>query len=184
MGMGQPRKGRGRMATRENVCCQFGGRRFGLASPMTAARKDRKPWPMKWIVLAIVALRPAVHLPDPALPPARARRSGPTRTCATGRTCSGSSRRDTSAWRSTPAAPPSRRPAAGLATSPAPGGLPEELGKTLVESPLLPLDDRFRVGGADGRLGDRLPDRAHLHARPTTSGSCRGPTSTSARARS
>jgi hypothetical protein len=77
-----------------------------------------------------------------------------------------------------------RRPAepileAGLATSPAPGGLPPELRKTLVESPLLPLEIAsvsaapVAVSGIDYLIGltYTLPDNkrqlsgAHLYER-------------------
>jgi hypothetical protein len=113
-------------------------RRFALDSPMSAARKDRKPWPMKWIVLAIALFVPVytfltLHYrrPGPAFRPYQDMRD---RADVSRLLRAGYQRVAVEARR--PADPTA---ASGLATSPAPGGLPEELRATLVESPLLPL---------------------------------------------
>jgi len=113
-------------------------RRFALESTMSAARKDRKPWPMKWIVLAIVLFIPlytwlTLHYrrPGPAFRPYQDMRD---RADVSRLLKAGYQRVAVEARR--PADPMG---AADLATSPAPGGLPEELRRTLVESPLLPL---------------------------------------------
>ena len=106
---------------------------------MTAARKDRKPWPMKWIVLAIVLFVPVytwltLHYrrPGPAFRPYQDMRD---RADVVRLLRAGYQRVAIEALR-----PAELIPQAAFATSPAPGGLPEELRKTLVESPLLPLE--------------------------------------------
>src|ERR1022692_1867847 len=214
---------------------------------MSAARKDRSPWPMRWIVLAIVLFVPVytwltLHYrrPGPAFRPyqdmrdradvVRLLKAGYKRVAIDAR-------------------PPSEPiPETGVAASPAPGSLPPELRKTLVESPLLPPPlppararvqalpgharqggcreaaqggvqarrnrcppplradprngrgrlpgsrqpasgaekdarrvpspsprDRRRVGGPGRRLGDRLSDRAHLHAARQQAAAVGGP---------
>jgi hypothetical protein len=106
---------------------------------MTETRKDRKPWPMKWIVLSIIVFIPAytfltLHFrrPGPAFRPYQDLRE---RTDVVRLLKAGYQRVAIEAAR------PAEAPESGsLATAPAPGGLPEELAKTLVEKPLLPLE--------------------------------------------
>jgi len=106
---------------------------------MTAPRKDRKPWPMKWIVLAIVLFIPVytyltLHYrrPGAAFRPYQDMRD---RADVIRLLKAGYHRVAIDASRP---AESSAQPSA--ATMPAPGGLPEELRKTLVESPLLPME--------------------------------------------
>jgi hypothetical protein len=145
---------------------------------MPDARKDRKPWPMKWIVLAIVLFVPpytwlTLHYrrPGPAYRPYQDMRD---RADVARLLKAGYQRVSIEARR--PADPPQ---AADLATSPAPGGLPGELRGTLVESPLLPLSilsvsaAPVAVAGIDYQveLTYTLPDNkrqlsgAHLYER-------------------
>jgi hypothetical protein len=123
------------MATRENAGCQMFEGVLAFRS-VTAPQKNRKPWPMKWIVLAIVLFIPVytyltLHFrrPGPAFAPygdmrdradvIRLLKAGYQRVTI-------DASRPAEAFRETGT------------TMPAPGGLPEELKKTLVESPLLP----------------------------------------------
>ena len=106
---------------------------------MTAARKDRKPWPMKWIVLAILIFIPiytylTLHYrrPGPEFRPYQDMRD---RADVIRLLKAGYHRVSIDASRPAEAASSS-----GAVTMPAPGGLPEELKKTLVESPLLPME--------------------------------------------
>ena len=106
---------------------------------MTAARKERKPWPMKWIVLAILLFIPAytyltLHYrrPGPAYQPYQDMRD---RADVIRLLKAGYHRVSIDATRPADLATP-----AGAATMPYPGGLPDELKKTLVESPLLPME--------------------------------------------
>ena len=106
---------------------------------MTAPRKDRKPWPMKWIVLAILLFIPVytyltLHYrrPGPAFRPYQDMRD---RADVIRLLKAGYHRVAIDASRPADLATP-----AGAQTMPAPGGLPDELRKTLVESPLLPLE--------------------------------------------
>lgn len=106
---------------------------------MTEPRKDRKPWPMKWIVLSILIFIPAytyltLHFrrPGPSFQPYQDLRD---RTDVVRLLKAGYRRVAIDASR--PAEPGAGAP---LATGPAAGGLPEDLGKTLVEKPLLPLE--------------------------------------------
>jgi hypothetical protein len=145
---------------------------------MPAARKDRKPWPMRWIVLAIVLFVPAytyltLHYrrPGPAFRPYQDMRdrADVVRLLKAGY-------RRVAIDASRPAEP---GPGSGTATSPAPGGLPDELRTTLVESPLLPLEidsvsaAPTAVSGIDYQIGltYTLPDNkrqlsgAHLYER-------------------
>src|ERR1039457_2288106 len=145
---------------------------------MSAARKDRSPWPMRWIVLAIVLFVP-VH---PWLPPP-SRRPGPAfrpyqdmrdRADVVRLLKAGYKRVAIDARR-----PSEPIPETGVAASPAPGSLPPELRKTLVESPLLPLEivsvsaAPVAVSGIDYPIGltYTLPDNkrqlsgAHLYER-------------------
>lgn len=145
---------------------------------MTAARKDRKPWPMKWIVVAIVVFIPlytylTLHFrrPGPAFRPYQDMRD---RADVIRLLKAGYHRVSIEASRPAEAIPPS-----GVATSPAPGGLPEELRKTLVETPLLPLEidsvsaAPTAVSGIDYPIGlaYTIPDNkrqlsgAHLYER-------------------
>jgi hypothetical protein len=145
---------------------------------MTAARKDRKPWPMKWIVLAILLFIPAytfltLHYrrPGPAFNPyqdmhdradvLRLLKAGYQRLAVDARQ------------------PAEAIPGAGVPAAHAPGGLPEALKKTLIESPLLPLEISSvsaaptAVSGIDYTIGLNytLPDNkrqlsgAHLYRR-------------------
>jgi len=127
------------MATSENACCHSGRRAFGLAFAMTEPRKDRKPWPMKWIVLSIVIFIPAYTFltlryrrPGPAFRPYQDLRD---RTDVVRLLKAGYQRVGIEATR--PAEAPARGP---LATGAAAGGLPDDLRRTLVEKPLLPLE--------------------------------------------
>jgi hypothetical protein len=145
---------------------------------MTAARKDRKPWPMRWIVLAIALFVPAYtwltlyyRRPGPAFRPYQDMRD---RADVVRLLKAGYRRVSIDASRPAEAAG-----GAGLATSPAPGGLPEELRTTLVESPLLPLEidsvsaAPTAVSGIDYQIGltYTLPDNkrqlsgGHLYER-------------------
>ncbi len=106
---------------------------------MTAERKDRKPWPMRWIVLSILVFIPiytylTLHFrrPGRAFAPYQDLRD---RTDVVRLLKAGYHRVAVEATR--PAEPP---PDGALAASPAPGGLPAELRKTLVETPLMPLE--------------------------------------------
>jgi len=106
---------------------------------MTAARKERKPWPMKWIVLAILLFIPAytyltLHFrrPGPAFQPYQDMRD---RADVIRLLKAGYHRVAIDASRPADLALPP-----GASTMPCPGGLPEELKKTLVESPLLPME--------------------------------------------
>lgn len=106
---------------------------------MTADRKDRKPWPMKWIVLSILIFIPiytflTLHFrrPGRAFNPYQDLRD---RTDVVRLLKAGYRRVAVDATR-----PAEALPDAGLAAVPAPGGLPKDLGTTLVETPLLPLE--------------------------------------------
>jgi hypothetical protein len=166
------------MATHENVCCQL--RVDNLAFPrMPAARKDRKPWPMKWIVVAILVFIPiytylTLHYrrPDRPFNPYRDMRD---RADVIRLLKAGYHRVALEATR-----PVDEVRGGGDPSMPAPGGLPEELGKTLVESPLLPLEinsvsaSPTAVSGIDYSvvLNYTIPDNkrqlsgAHLYEKP------------------
>jgi hypothetical protein len=145
---------------------------------MTAARKDRKPWPMKWIVLAILIFIPVytyltLHFrrPGPMFNPyADMRdRADVIRLLKAGyhRVAIDASRPAEGVMES------------GTASLPAAGGLPEELRKTLIESPLLPLEidsvsaPATAVSGIDYTIGlnytlqdnKRQLSGAHLYER-------------------
>lgn len=105
---------------------------------MTAPRKDRKPWPMKWIVLSIVIFIPVytyltLHYrrKEPAFQPYQDMRD---RADVIRLLKAGYQRVTVDASR-----PAETAANEGDPTSPAPGGLPPELKGTLIESPLLPL---------------------------------------------
>ncbi|HXN36203.1 MAG TPA: hypothetical protein VN877_08525 [Opitutaceae bacterium] len=105
---------------------------------MTAPRKDRKPWPMKWIVLSIVIFIPVytyltLHFrrKDPAFQPYQDMRD---RADVIRLLKAGYQRVTVDASR-----PAESAAEAGDPTSRAPGGLPPDLKGTLIESPLLPL---------------------------------------------
>jgi hypothetical protein len=106
---------------------------------MAEKSKDRKPWPMKWIVLSIILFIPAytfltLHFrrPGPAFRPYQDLRD---RTDVVRLLKAGYKRIAIDASR------PAQSPASGpLAAGAAPGGMPEELARTLVEKPLLPLE--------------------------------------------
>jgi hypothetical protein len=107
---------------------------------MSALRKDRRPWPMKWIVLTIVAvLVPYTFLtlyyrkPGPAYRPYQdaQERANVVRLLSAGYK------------RVTLAAQRPADPVRGLMSAPTtaiPGGLPTELVSTLVQKPLLPAE--------------------------------------------
>jgi hypothetical protein len=145
---------------------------------MHAAKKERKPWPMKWIVVAIVVFIPiytflTLHFrrQGPAFNPYRDMRD---RADVIRLLKAGYKRVAIDASR-----PSELEPDTGLASSPAPGGLPEELRKTLIESPLLPLEvnsvfaSPTAVAGIDYPIGLNytIPDNkrqlsgAHLYVR-------------------
>src|ERR1700689_3773946 len=106
---------------------------------MTAPRKTRKPWPMKWIVPAIAVFIPlytwlTLHYrrPGPAFMPYQDMRD---RADVIRLLKAGYQR----------VALDASRPAESVregdaATAPAPGVLPAALRTTLIESPLLPLE--------------------------------------------
>jgi hypothetical protein len=146
---------------------------------MPAPSKDRKPWPMRWVVLAIVLFIPlytylTLHFrrKDPAFVPYQDMRD---RADVIRLLNAGYQRVTVDASR------PAESIGPGDPASPAPGGLPPELAKTLIESPLLPQSidsvsaDRTAASASTTRSGS--PTRS-----PTTRGSSPGPTSTSARA--
>jgi hypothetical protein len=106
---------------------------------MTVARKERKPWPMKWIVLAIAVFIPVytwltLHYrrPGPAFMPYQDMRD---RADVIRLLKAGYQRVAVDASR-----PAESVQEGNAAASPAPGGLPEALKTTLIESPLLPLE--------------------------------------------
>src|ERR1700678_1014463 len=110
-----------------------------LRNPMTRAPKDRKPWPMKWIVVSILVFIPiytylTLHYrrPGPAFNPYRDMRD---RADVIRLLKAGYQRIAIDASR-----PAEDIAATGGATSPAPGGLPDELRRTLVETPLMALE--------------------------------------------
>jgi len=107
---------------------------------MSAAQKERKPWPMKWIVVAILVFIPlypylTLHFrrPGPSFNPYRDMRD---RVDVIRLLKAGYQRVSIDASRLAD----DEAPQAGAASAPAPGGLPEELRKTLIETPLLPLE--------------------------------------------
>lgn len=106
---------------------------------MPAAPKDRQPWPMKWIALAILL----VIVPYTFLT-LHYRKKGPTfQPYADMKNRAGVIRLLSAGYQRIPLA--AQRPAdptgATVAgTFPAPGGLPAELATTLVEPPVLPAD--------------------------------------------
>ena len=145
---------------------------------MTPERKDRKPWPMKWIVLAIILFIPAytfltLHYrrPGPMFNPyedmreqaevIRLLHAGYQRVAIDARR------------------PAEGIPDSGAPTLPAPGGIPADLGKTLIGSPLIPLEivsvsaAPTAVSGIDYPIGLNftLPDNkrqlsgAHMYER-------------------
>src|ERR1022692_2308833 len=128
---------------------------------MSAARKDRSPWPMRWIVLAIVLFVPVytwltLHYrrPGPAFRPYQDMRdrADVVRLLKAGyKGVAIDARR-----------PGSRQPASGA-----------EKDARRVPSPS--PRDRLRVGGPGRRLGDRLSDRAHLHAARQQAAAVGGP---------
>jgi hypothetical protein len=144
---------------------------------MPAPIKDRKPWPMKWVVLAIVVFIPVytfltLHFrrKDPAFVPYQDMRDR-----ADVIRLLGAGYQRVTADATTPAEPIGP----GDAASPAPGGLPPALAKTLVESPLLPQSidsvsaDRTAASAIDYRIGltytladnKRQLSGAHLYER-------------------
>jgi hypothetical protein len=108
---------------------------------MSSPPKEKKPWPMKWIVLSIALFIPVytylnLHYrrPGRAFQPYEDLRD---RTDVVRLLKAGYQRVAIDASR--PAEPAS---VPGSPASPAPGGLPDELRRTLVETPLLPLEVR------------------------------------------
>jgi hypothetical protein len=146
---------------------------------MPDARKVRKPWPMKWIVVAILVFIPVytyltLHFrrPGPAFNPYQDMRD---RADVIRLLKAGYQRVAVDASR-----PVDQALTAGAPSLPAPGGLPEDLRKTLIESPLLPLEVNsvsappMAVSGIDYQivLGYTIPDNkrqlsgAHLYEKP------------------
>lgn len=127
------------MATHENACCQSGPSELAFPSGMKEQPKERKIWKMRWIVLSIALFIPlytflTLHYrrPGPAFKPYQDLRD---RTDVVRLLKAGYQRVAMDASR--PAEAPAGAP---LAASIAPGGLPENLRKTLVETPLMPLE--------------------------------------------
>ncbi len=127
------------MATRENVCCQLPGVLLAFPLAMNPERKDRKPWPMKWVVLAIVLFIPiytylTLHYrrPGPMFNPYEDMREQAEvlRLLHAGfhRVAIEASR------------PAEAIAESGAPTLPAPGGLPRELSKDLIGTPLMALE--------------------------------------------
>jgi hypothetical protein len=119
---------------------------------MTPDRKDRKPWPMKWIVVAILVFIPiytylTLHFrrPGPAFNPYQDLRD---RTDVVRLLKAGYHRVAVDATR-----PAESVQGAALATLPAAGGLPAELRTTLVETPLLPLEIHSVSGQSEATAG-------------------------------
>lgn len=107
---------------------------------MSAARSSRQPWPMKWIVLAIViVLVPFTFVtlryrkPGPAYQPYEDLKN---RTNVARLLAAGYQRIPLVAQRPADGA----RAPGGAAVSAAPGGIPADLRTTLVEPPLLPVE--------------------------------------------
>ena len=107
---------------------------------MSAAQKERKPWPMMWIVVAILVFIPlytylTLHFrrPGPSFNPYRDMRD---RADVIRLLKAGYRRVSIDASRLVD----DDAPRAASDGAPAPGGLPDELRRTLVESPLLPLE--------------------------------------------
>jgi hypothetical protein len=146
---------------------------------MTRAPKDRKPWPMKWIVVSILVFIPiytylTLHYrrPGPAFNPYRDMRD---RADVIRLLKAGYQRIAIDVSR-----PAEDVAATGGATSPAPGGLPDELRRTLVETPLMALEidsasaAPTAVSGIDYDIGltYTIPDNkrqlsgAHLYEKP------------------
>jgi hypothetical protein len=167
------------MATSENVCCQLPAADLPFLSAMPDVRKVRKPWPMKWIVAAILVFIPlytylTLHFrrPGPAFNPYQDMRD---RADVIRLLKAGYQRVAVDASRTVDEAP-----APAASSLPAPGGLPEDLRKTLVESPLLPLEVNAvsapptAVAGIDYQihLSYTIPDNkrqlsgAHLYEKP------------------
>jgi hypothetical protein len=146
---------------------------------MNPPRKDRKPWPMKWIVVSILVFIPiytylTLHYrrPGPAFNPYRDMRD---RADVIRLLKAGYQRIAVDASR------PAEDAAVEVgASSPAPGGLPEDLRKTLVETPLMALEISSAsaaptaVSGIDYTIGltYTIPDNkrqlsgAHLYEKP------------------
>jgi hypothetical protein len=146
---------------------------------MSRAPKDRKPWPMKWIVVSILVFIPiytylTLHYrrPGPAFNPYRDMRD---RADVIRLLKAGYQRIAIDASR-----PAEDTAGAGGATSPGPGGLPDELRRTLVETPLMALEISSAsaaptaVSGIDYDIGltYTIPDNkrqlsgAHLYEKP------------------
>ena len=146
---------------------------------MNRAPKDRKPWPMKWIVVSILVFIPVytyltLHYrrPGPAFNPYRDMRD---RADVIRLLKAGYQRVSLDASR-----PVEDAREASAPMSAAPGGLPEDLRTTLVESPLLPLEVKTvsaaatAVSGIDYQiaLDYTIPDNkrqlsgAHLYLKP------------------
>jgi hypothetical protein len=146
---------------------------------MPAERKVRKPWPMKWIVASILVFIPiytylTLHYrrPGPAYNPYRDMRD---RADVIRLLKAGYQRVSLDASR-----PVEDAREASAPVSAAPGGLPEDLRTTLVESPLLPLEVKTvsaaatAVSGIDYQiaLDYTIPDNkrqlsgAHLYLKP------------------
>jgi hypothetical protein len=146
---------------------------------MNPPRKDRKPWPMKWIVVSILVFIPiytylTLHYrrPGPAFNPYRDMRD---RADVIRLLKAGYQRIAVDAAR-----PAEDVAVEGGASSPAPGGLPDDLKKTLIETPLMAQEISSvsaaptAVSGIDYSIGltYTIPDNkrqlsgAHLYEKP------------------
>jgi hypothetical protein len=146
---------------------------------MNPPRKDRKPWPMKWIVVSILVFIPiytylTLHYrrPGPAFNPYRDMRD---RADVIRLLKAGYQRIAVDAAR-----PAEDVAVEGGASSPAPGGLPDDLRKTLIETPLMAQEinsasaSPTAVSGIDYSIGltYTIPDNkrqlsgAHLYEKP------------------
>jgi len=115
---------------------------------------ERKPWPMKWVVLAIAVVIPAytyltLHFrkPGPAFAPYRDMRD---RADVVRLLSAGYRRMAIEAERPADAA---EAPKSAAPTFAAAGGIPAELKTTLIESPLLPLDIERVAASAAAHAG-------------------------------
>jgi hypothetical protein len=127
---------------------------------MPAAPKQRQPWPLKWIVVAILLvivpytiLTLRYRKPGPAFQPYEDMKN---RANVSRLLSAGYRRVPLSAQRPADGA----RPAGGAIVSPTAGGLPGELKTTLVEPPLLPVE--ILSVAAAARASAHQPYQIHL----------------------
>src|SRR5580692_5628464 len=151
MGVNSQERGRPYGNARKRLL-PIGRRRIALPTRMTRAPKDRKPWPMKWIVASILVFIPiytylTLHYrrPGPAYNPYRDMRD---RADVIRLLKAGYQRVALDASRPVEDAHELSAP-----MSLAPGGLPEDLRTTLVESPLLPLEVKTVSAASDAVSG-------------------------------